>query len=312
MDEFPELEDDDKMPISINPINTLDEEDNTEIISKYIDPSVGCIACNTPKFAIKINEAYLNGHSYKQIVDKFKEKVPEDLKSRLNVKNLGEHFSKHFKNEGAAIAVYNRKMGLSRLSDDEKKELVDIFETRVNNKVNDIELLDLTRKQQIQNLYELEELKKDRMAQGRSYNIENLIMKQEQLITNLQTFLLEKLKIIQKAQFQSKQMQLMDRDLGFLDHKTADFLGVDINKISNNPVLAKQASNIYLRVVISQLIRRLKDSMDVLTMDGQKKSEFLKEFQRQLQGIEADIDKEFKKKVNDIKEVNLGDELRDY
>ena len=110
--------------------------------------------------------------------------------------------------------------------------------------------------------------------------------------------------LIQKAQFQSKQMEIMDSHLGFVDAKTADFLGTSVKSIADDPVLAKQAANLYLRVIIEKLISRLQDVIDsVLSLDAQHKTEFFKELQRSLQGIEEDVDDEFKVRVKDIREV---------
>lgn len=290
--------------IEVHPIDTLLEEDETDVISKYIQPHPNCVCCNLPEIAIKINKAYLAGSSYKQIVEEFSEEVLLATGKNLELSTVSEHFSKHFECTGAAIAEFNRKMGFSNLPVVEQKEMKDIFSVLTQRRVNDLELLELSMKEQIKRLQELEKIKNDRMNEGRTFNLENLIMKQEMIMNNLQMNIISKLKMWSKAMLQSKQAEYLDRQLQFLDPKTADFLGLKSETI--NPALYKEAERAYLKIVIESLVKRIKSSVDTsLSIDQHEKAQFYKEFQRELVGIEDEINQAFEARLKDLKEVRI-------
>jgi hypothetical protein len=295
--------------IVTNPIDTLIEEeknDKNSIISKYINPKVNCLCCNLPNIAIKINKAYLSGSSYKQIIEEFSEEVNSVTGKKLELSQVSEHFSKHFDCTGAAIAEFNRKMGLNQLPVVEQKEMKDIFSILTQRRIDDLELLELSMKEQIKRLQELETIKNDRIKEGRTHNLENVIMKQEMIMNNLQMNVIGKLKMWSKAVLQNKQAEFLDRQLQFLDTKTADFLGVKSDSL--NPALYKEAEKLYLRTVIESLVKRIKSSVEcALQIDQHEKAQFYKEFQRELSGIEDEINITFESRIKDLKEVRVKD-----
>lgn len=295
---------DDERTLEIRPIDTLLVEDKDSIVSKYIQPQPNCPCCNLPSIAIRINKAYLSGSTYKKIVEEFSGEVLLATGRNLELSTVSEHFSKHFECTGAAIAEYNRKMGFNNLPAVEQKEMKDIFSVLAQRRVNDLELLELSMKEQIKRLQELDSIKNDRIKEGRTFNLENLIMKQETIMNNLQTNVISKLKMLSKAMLQSKQAEYLDRQLPFLDNKTADFLGLKDESI--NPALYKEAERLYLRTVIECVVKRIKSSVDVsLSVDQHEKAQFYKEFQRELTGIEEEINKSFELQVKDLKEVRM-------
>jgi hypothetical protein len=291
-----------RMEIIIRPGDAVLKEDDTDIISKYINPNPKCLCCNEPKLALLINKAYLNGMSYTQIVTKYKEECLLKTGKILSVGLLSDHFTTHFNINGVAIAEYNRKYGLSNLQQSEQGELKDVFSALVNDKVHDLELLDLAMREQIKRMKELEDIKAERIKEGKTNNIDQIIMKQEVIMNNLQSQLLSKLKLWQRSQIQSKQLEIMDRQLQFLDHKTANFLGLDPN-ITLEPMLAKEAERLYLKIVIENLIKRVKKALDSLVISTQDKGQYLKELQRQFNGIEKEIDLEFQDKIKNLKNI---------
>jgi len=291
--------------IEARPIDTLLEEDKDELVSKYIQPHPDCVCCNLPNISIRINKAYLSGATYKSIVEEFKDEVMFASGKKLELHIVSEHFAKHFECTGAAIAEFNRKIGgFSKLPDAEQKEMKDIFSVLTQRRVNDLELLEFSMKEQIKRLQELETIKNQRIQEGRTFNLENLIMKQEMIMNNLQANVISKLKMWSKAMLQSKQAEFLDRQLQFLDPKTADFLGLKSDAI--NPSLYKEAERLYLRTVIESLIKRIKTTVDVsLSIDAHEKAQFYKQFQRELVGIEDEINSSFETKLKDLKEVRV-------
>ena len=293
-----------KKKVDIRPADSLTRDDRENLVSDYITPDPKCVCCNIPVLSLRINRAYLDGKNYTTIIEEFKEEVRKEIGRYLSFKDLSTHFSKHFNHKGVAIAEYNRKYGMNQLVPLEQREMKDIFCALVTTGINDLETLDLAMKEQVKRLKELEDLKKERIKEKRTYNLENIIMKQEAIMDNLQGKILEKLKIWQKAQFQSKQMEIMDRQMQFLDHKTADFLGLESGPIALEPGLAKEAEKVYLRIVIENLMKKIKIATDIaLQVNQHEKAQYFKELNRQFKGVEKDIDVEFLEKLKDFKKI---------
>jgi len=305
LEENKEEQTEEKIKMTIQPADALIQDDKDNIISKYIEPDPTCICCNTPGLAIRINKAYLDGLTYDEIAEKYGDEVEKKYDRKLTSGTLSNHFSSHFNFKGAAIAEYNRKHGLNKLPLAERKDMQTVFDALVGQRINDLELLDLAMKEQIKRMQELEDIKKQRIEQKRTHNIDQLIMKQEMIMNNLQMQILSKLKIWQKAQFQSKQMEVMDRQLQFLDHKTANFLGLEQGAYALEPGLAQEAEHMYLKVVIENLIKRVRSSLiSTMNPDTSQTAQFFKELNREFRGIEKSIDSEFREKIRELKNIN--------
>lgn len=282
-----------KKEIAIRPLDAINEDDNDKIIFKYISPVAKCVCCNVPGVSVKINRAYLNGFGYQFIIDNHGKEVETKTGFKLTKSILSEHFTKHFNNKGAAVAEYNRKCGMNNLPVEEKEEMGGIFKALVDDKINELELFELTVREQIKRLQELEKIKGDRISENRTHNIESLIMKQQQVIDNLQSQVLTKFKIIQRAMLQSKQMEVIDKQLQFLDQKTANVLGINVG--SMNAELYKEAEKLYLNIVIKNIVESVKRAVSlVLNLSGTETTHLFKEMKTQFKGIEEDINTEFK------------------
>lgn len=297
-----------KKEIEIFPVDALLQDDKEGLIGNYLIPSPSCPCCNIPNLSWRINEAYLNGFAYKEIIEMFGEEVLKRTGSKLDQSSLSDHFGTHFNDKGAAIAYYNRKKGMAGLPVAEQGKMKDIFSVIVQERVNDLELLEMSFKEQIKRMKELEDIKTERLQQGRTFGLDELIMKQSQILDALQSQILQKFKIWQKARLQNKQMEFMDKQTQWIDGKTADFLGVNLGNTVMDPNMYKEAEKLYIKVVIKNIMGKLHKSLDlVIQLDQYKKIDLFKELMKQFEGIEEEIDAEFKIKLKDVKEVKPGD-----
>lgn len=288
--------------IIIRPSDVVLDDDKDNLVKEYINPDPKCICCNIPKVSLKINEAYLDGLSYQEIIDKFGVEVFNISQKKLTKKVLSEHFTKHFNFKGSAIAAYNRKKGMNSLAPVEQTQMVSVFDALTTKRINDLELLDLTMQENIKRLQELEDLKKDRIKNKRTYNIEQLIMRQVEIQKIIQEQVLSKLKLWKSSQLQNKQMELMERQLQFLDKKTASFLGLQQDVLE--PALAKEAERLYLEAVITNLLKPVRATLErVFKPDTSKIAHFFKELKKKFKNLEDSINDDYQKKIKNLKRV---------
>jgi hypothetical protein len=306
------MDDNEKLEIVIRTPDTLEHEDKDELIAKYITPHAKCVCCNLPRYSLLINEAYLNGFTYEKIVEQYGQQVFDKTGQKLEKGVLAEHFNNHFNFKGAAIAEYNRRRGMSLLPVQEKAKMRGIFDTLVDENINDLEVLQLTMREQVKGLKELEEIKMQRISEKRVFNLDSLIMKQHAIRNDIINGVLSKLKFWQKTLVDAKVTEQRERFLDFLDKKTADFLGIETATLTSDPKLTKEIERMYLTVVIDHLLKRVKDSMQqALSVNQQSMSQFLKEFKRQCIGIELEITNDFRERVKNIKNIKNVDLRKD-
>jgi len=291
-----------KRKINIKPVDAVLEDDKEGIISKYINPDPTCPCCNLPGISVKINQSYLNGFKYKEIIEKYSEQIEKKHNRKLTVGDLSTHFTNHINHKAAAIAEFNRKHGMTNLSQDEKEEITGIAKSLAVRELGDLELFQRTVEEDVNLVIELDDIIKKRIKEGRDGNIENTMMKKHQVLADLRISFIEKAKMMQKALVQSKQMEVIDKQLQFLDVKTANVLGISSQTLS--PALYKESEKLYLKIVLSSIIKRIEQCFDTLEIDQVQKTHFFRELKKEFKGIENFINEEFKKKVSNLKEVN--------
>ena len=289
--------------IKLLPIDTIQEEDE-HFLAKYIQPDNHCICCNMPKYAVAINKAYLSGMDFKDIINRYKDEIFDKYGKKLTVTVLKTHFDKHFNAQAIAVHEYNAKYGeMPLLVPSERKEMKSIFSTLVSERINDIELLDAAMKECLKKLKELQEIKEIELESGQTSGLKSLIMSEERILNNLQNNILTKLKIFVHAKYQSKQMELNDRHLDFLDPIMATVL--ESNGMGMiEPKMAKEAEHVYLKLVITKIIKLVRDSMNkTLRVTQQEKTNFFKDLQRSFIGIQEVIEKDFKDSLKEMRKA---------
>ena len=134
----------DKEKINIMIPMAIEKEDDNDILLKYMTIDPKCLCCNLPYFAVKINEAYLSGFSYEQILNQYGEKISNKTGEKISLSMLVKHFSDHFNFKGAAVAEYNRKKGMNNLPAEQQKQMRDIFKVLVDERINDLKVYNNT------------------------------------------------------------------------------------------------------------------------------------------------------------------------
>jgi len=291
---------DPKKKIIIRPGDAVIQDDDDHIISEYLNPEPKCPCCNLPGISIKINKAHLDGKTYKEIISEFNDDVRKMANRNLDEGLLSAHFTKHFNFKGAAVAAYNRKYGMKRLPAEQKQGMLTIFDALKDKNLSDIEMLDLSMQKTLGLLQELEDLKKERIENKMTFNIDSLIMKQHQVIKDYQDQVLSKMKLFFSAKLQNKQMELMESQLKFLNQKTAAALGIDV--VAMEPALAKEAERIYIKVVIKRMFRYIKETLiEVLNVDTTEMSQFFKAIESKLENIYEKINDEYQEELEKFK-----------
>jgi hypothetical protein len=273
-----------------------DKKTDTEIVNEYLKPNPRCILCNTPIWSLKLNKAYLDGLSYSQMIDKFSAKFEERANRSLNKSLLQRHFKSHFDVRAAAIAEYNkRKTNSSSGGIDTTTAQRDIFKLATHKYIDELEMFDATSKEMIVKYQELEQLIEEKKNSGKSFGIDELILKQATILNSLNKQAISKFKALSRVDLESKQGQFLSQ-LGFIGNKAISGL----SQMGGKQLLSsQQTEEIYLNVVIKQMLARLEEPLKSTFGQPSKdqKSLFYRELKKSMEGIQDGITVDFERQI---------------
>jgi len=281
-------------------INEIDEPEvkksDNELVGDYLKPSSKCIVCSTPIWSLKVNKAYLDGKSFNDIINEYSPKFEERTGRALNKSLLHRHFKSHFDARAAAIAEYNKRRQdepAARVSDSQR----DIFKLATSKYLDELEIFDATAKELITKYQELETMILEKKDSGKTRGLDDLIIKQAQILNVLNKQAISKFKALSKANLEGKQGQFLSQ-LSFIGAKA-----ISGAQNQSSLVNARESEDIYLRTVIKQIIARLDDPLKLTfgKIDKEQKMLFFRELKKSLTGIEQGISTDFS---NQIKALN--------
>jgi len=292
-------EDDDTDNIKDEDIDDLEEKKTeTEIVNEYHKPNPRCILCNTPIWSLKVNKAYLDGFSYNQIINKFSSKFEERSGRTLNKSLLHRHFKSHFDARAAAIAEYNKRKENNTTTINPTTAQRDIFKLATNKYLDELEMFDVTAKEMIAKYQELEQLIEEKKSAGKSFGVDELILKQATILNSLNKQAISKFKALSRVDLESKQGQFLTQ-LSFIGNKAVSGLSQIGGKQQALLISPQQTEEIYLGVVIKQILARLeeplKSTFGQLTKD--QKALFYRELKKSMEGIQDGITVDFDRQI---------------
>ncbi len=276
--------------------DSVEKKTETEIVNEYLKPNNRCILCTTPIWSLKLNKAYLDGLSYGKMIDKFSQKFEERTGRPLNKSLLHRHFKSHFDARAAAISEYNKRRDNTVPGINPTTAQRDIFKLATMKYLDELEMFDATSKEMIAKYQELEVLIEEKRATGKSFGIDELILKQAQILNSLNKQAISKFKALSRVDLESKQGQFLTQ-LGFIGNKA--MMGLTGSNAKQQLLSPVQTEEIYLGVVIKQMLARLeeplKSTFGHITQD--QKALFYRELKKSMEGIQNGITVDFERQI---------------
>jgi|GEM_PF-4605012 len=272
----------------------IEAKTDNEIIGDYLKPNARCILCTTPIWALKLNKAYLDGFSYNEMIDKFSVKFDERTGRTLNKSLLHRHFKSHFDARAAAIAEYNKRRKNSSGSISATAAQRDIFGLATKKYLDELEMFDATSKEMITKYQELEAIIEEKRSANKSFGIDDLIIKQAQILNSLNKQAISKFKALSRVDLENKQGQFLSH-LSFIGNKAMNGL----TKTTQGLIGPQETEEIYLRVVIKQMLARLEDPLKSVfgIVSKDQKALFFRELKKAVDGIQEGITADFENQI---------------
>lgn len=295
-----EVQDSDKCGTEEDIEEVVTKKTDNELVNDYLHANSRCILCTTPIWSLKVNKAYLDGKSYSEIINEFSQKIEERTGRSLNKSLLHRHFKSHFDARAAAISEYNKKRQDSIKSSPTSSSNKDIFKLLTNKYLDELEIFDATAKELIIKYNELEGLIDTKKEKNVTAGIDELILKQAQILNVLNKQAISKFKALSRANLEGKQSQFLSQ-LSFIGAKAITGSG------TNQRLDARETEDIYLQVVVKQMLARLEDPLKAAfgTITNDQRLLFFRELKKSLTGVQEGITADFERQIKNSNEQKL-------
>jgi hypothetical protein len=274
----------------------VEKKTENELVEEYLRPNARCILCTTPIWSLKLNKAFLDGKSYSEIIDELSAKFEERTGRALNKSLLHRHFKSHFDARAAAIAEYNKRRSTTNSGISSTTAQRGIFKLAEMKYLDELEMFDATAKEMIQKYQELETIIEEKRASGKSFGIDELILKQAQLLNALNKQAISKFKALSRVDLENKQGQFLTQ-LSFIGNKALS--GLAQFGRQQALITPQEMETIYLNVVIRQILARLEDPLrkSFGPLPADTKTLFYRELKKAMEGIQEGITADFENKI---------------
>jgi hypothetical protein len=274
----------------------VEKKTENELVEEYLRPNARCILCTTPIWSLKLNKAFLDGKSYSEMIDDLSAKFEERTGRALNKSLLHRHFKSHFDARAAAIAEYNKRRSVTSSGISATTAQRGIFKLAEMKYLDELEMFDATAKEMIQKYQELETIIEEKRASGKSFGIDELILKQAQLLNALNKQAISKFKALSRVDLENKQGQFLTQ-LSFIGNKALSGLA-HFGK-QQAMITPQEMETIYLNVVIRQMLARLEDPLKKSfgPLPADTKTLFYRELKKAMEGIQEGITADFECRI---------------
>lgn len=275
----------------------VEKKTENELVDEYLRPNSRCILCTTPIWSLKLNKAFLDGKSYTEMIEEFSAKFEERTGRALNKSLLHRHFKSHFDARAAAIAEYNKRRSNNSVSGISSTTAQrGIFKLAEMKYLDELEMFDATAKEMIQKYQELETIIEEKRASSKSFGIDELILKQAQLLNALNKQAISKFKALSRVDLENKQGQFLTQ-LSFIGNKALSGLA-QFGK-QQALITPQEMETIYLNVVIRQMLARLEDPLrkSFGPLPADTKTLFYRELKKAMEGIQEGITADFENRI---------------
>jgi hypothetical protein len=238
------------------------------------------------------------------MIEQFSIKFEERVNRALSVSLLHRHFRSHFDARGAAIAEYNRrKINKNTIAPTTGQR--DIFKLASKKYIDELEMYDTTAKELINKYREIEDIIENKRENGKTFGIDDLILKQAQMLALLNKQAISKFKALSRVDLESKQGQLLSQ-LNFIGNKALAGIAQVDQKVLLSP---KEMEEVYLGVVIKQILARMDDPLKILVNNIAKdqKQLFYRELKKSIEGIQEGINADFEKQIKTLSQKAIVD-----
>ena len=278
-------------------------------LDPFFTPDQQCPLCNS-KAALWIHKVYIESRNIdvRRFCAMYAFEFERKTNKKLTEKIVKIHFNEHFNAKAYALETFNQMKMRENMTDmvpvqdtelivsDEIKRVYDLL---TDTYVNDLKILDFSVKEQIHHLKELREIKADRKEKG--IGIIDLIMKEEDILANIQYSLINKIKVFQTGRLQQAQTKVLNT-MGFLNESTMHLLGID--EVALSPIIIKKTQDLFVTTVISHFLKRVTTCINMTNLPSEQKALFYSKLKKEMEGIEQEIYDEFEKNIKDVNIIN--------
>lgn len=278
------------------------KEEKRDLIAQLLKPSEECVLCARDDLAFAVNQDWLEGKNYQDIVrihqDEYKRLSGHDLSPTT----LAIHFAKHMKSGGAAINKWARanpprptRENLPVVRNDN-----DLYDLHNRVHLNKSTAADSTVREMISNLDAMKRDIDERRKSGRMFDLAIAMKEYGKLLQGFHSSLLKAQEIDSKLEVNASNMQT-SRVLEFValgGKNAADHPGYDD--------FVCEAEQLWLSVAVKHIVARLDAALKSTDLDPPSKADVLVQVKGVMKGLDESVSNEYESAVKILRDRHFG------
>lgn len=275
-------------------------EEKRDLIAQFLKPSEECILCARDDLAFAVNQDWLEGKNYQDIVRVHQDEYKRLSGHDLSPTTLAIHFAKHMKSSGAAINKWARanpprqtRENLPVVRNDN-----DLYDLHNRVHLNKGTAADSTVREMISNLDAMKKDIDDRRESGRTFDLAIAMKEYGKLLQGFHSSLLKAQEVDSKLELNVSNMQT-SRVLEFVAlGGNADHSGYDD--------FVREAEQLWLSVAVKHIVARLDAALKSTDLDPPDKADVLVQVKGVMKGLDESVSNEYESAVKSLRDRHFG------
>ncbi len=280
------------------------KEEKRDLIAQFLKPSGECILCARDDIAFAVNQGWLEGKNYQDIIQVHQDEYKRLSGHDLSPTTLAIHFTKHMNSRGAAINRWSRAKASGPQSACENPPAVrdgnDLYDLHNRTHLNKFTAADSAVREMISNLDAMRRDIDERRDSGRTFDLSMAMKEYGKLLQGLHASLLKSQEIDSKLELNMSNMQT-SRVLEFValgGKNAADHPGYDD--------FVCEAEQLWLATAVKHIVARLDAALKSTDLDAPSKADVLVQVKGVMKGLDESVSNEYEDAVKSLRDRHFG------
>lgn len=278
-------------------------EKKRDLIAQFLKPSEECVLCAPNGIAFTVNQDWLEGKNYQDIVQIHQDEYKRLSGHDLSPTTLAIHFAKHMNSSGAAVNKWARARtpgqqaceNLPAVQNDD-----DLFNLHNRVHLNKFTAADSVVREMISNLDAMKKDIDERRESGRTFDLAIAMKEYGKLLQGFHASLLKSQEVDSKLEVNALNMRTS---------RVLEFVALGGKDATDHPGyddFVREAEQLWLSVAVKHIVARLDVALKSTDLDAPSKADVLVQIKGVMSGLDEPVSNEYEDSVKKLRDRHFG------
>ncbi len=273
-----------------------------DLVAQLLKPNDECVLCALDDIAFAVNQDWLDGKNYQDIVQIHQDEYRRLSGHDLTPTTLAIHFAKHMNSSGAAINKWAKSKAPDQQKACESPLAVrddDLYNLPNRSHLNKSIAADSVVREMISNLDSMKKDIAERRESGRTFDLAIAMKEYGKLLQGFHASLLKSQEVDSKLELNESSMRT-SRVLEFVA------LGGIIADHPEYDDFVCEAEQLWLSVAVKHIVARLDAALKSTDLDAPSKADVLVQVKGVMKGLDESVSNEYDASVRKLRDHYFG------